>query len=82
MLENVLTLEEFVRTVERDRPATLSAGEVARVRPNPWVLRAGNGKDARIRMQLGDVRYERAQGESTWHLVHATSDFEILDDAA
>ncbi len=46
------------------------------------MLRAGNGKDARIRMLLGKERYERAQGEATLHRVNSTSDFGVLDDAA
>jgi hypothetical protein len=47
------------------------------VHPKPWVLRAGSGNDARIRMQLGSVRCEREQGESTWHLARVGSDFDV-----
>ena len=77
------SLDEFVPWAQRERPATLSASEVAGVRPNPWVLRAGSGKDARIRMSLGMVRYERAPGDAVWNRVDGnTSDFDVMDDGA
>jgi hypothetical protein len=75
---------EFREMIERDRPATLSVGLVAKVKPAPWVLRAGHGKSARIRMLIaGEHRYERSQGDAVWIRVDGTgSDFDLLDDAA
>jgi len=71
-----MTLEEFIEKVSRERPAVLTLGDLAPVRPKPWVLRAGNGTEARIRMLVGDVRYEREQGEEIWHLSQTASDFD------
>lgn len=34
-----VTLEEFNQYVERERPETLEAAFIAKVKPNPWVLR-------------------------------------------
>jgi len=79
-----MKLTEFHEMVERDRPATLDASLIAKVKPNPWVLRAGQGKDARIRIVVNrELRYERSQGESVWRRVDgAQSDFDVLDDVA
>jgi hypothetical protein len=74
-----MRLEEFIETVKQERPATLTASDMADVRPQPWVNRAGSGKDARIRMTLGGLRYERHQGEAVWRRVDRTSDFDVLD---
>lgn len=65
-----------------DRPETIDASEIARVKPNPWIWRTGSGKDARIRMRLGDgkLRYWRRPSESTWHRVEWTPEFDIGSD--
>jgi hypothetical protein len=76
-----MTLDEFIEMVERDRPETLTAADVARVQPNPWVNRAGYGKETRIRMFLAGHRYERQPGEAIWRRVD-DADFDVLDDAA
>jgi hypothetical protein len=72
-------LDEFIENVYRNPPETLEASDVARVSPNPWIWRTGSGKDARIRMRLGDgkLRYWRRQGESVWHRVEWTPEFDI-----
>lgn len=72
-----MTLDEFIRSIERDPPDTLTFSDIAHVRPRPWVLRAGNGKDARIRMLLGSVRYERQPGDGTWPLTRGRSDLDL-----
>ena len=74
-------LDEFVEMVERHRPETLEASFVHSVEPNPWVLRAGHGTEARIRMQVGQVRYERQPGSTTWYRSDVRSDFDVLDAA-
>ena len=67
--------------LDRERPATLSGTFVAKVKPNPWVLRAGHGKGARIRMVIvGRHRYERSQGEATWRRVEDRSDLSDLSE--
>ena len=76
-----MTLEDFIERIERDRPETITAADLTHVHPAPWVNRAGHGYDARIRMTLAGVRYEREQGESIWHRVDSRSDFDVLDAA-
>ena len=72
-------LEAFVERMYEERPETIDASEIARVRPNPWIWRTGSGKDARIRMRLGDgkLRYWRQPGESIWQRVEWTPEFDI-----
>lgn len=74
---------EFEEMIENEEPATLSVGLVAKVRPVPWVLRAGHG-DARIRMIVaGKHRYERSQGDEVWTRTNAEGiSFDLLDDVA
>jgi hypothetical protein len=74
-------LDEFVEMVERNRPDTLEASVVHGVKPNPWVLRAGHGTEARIRMQVGNVRYERQPGSTIWYRSDVRSDLDVLDAA-
>jgi hypothetical protein len=74
-----MTLDEFIATVEREQPETLSAAFVASVQPQPWVNRAGHGKDARIRMTPGGVHYERHPDSPTWYRSDTRSDFDVLD---
>jgi len=77
-----MTLDEFVQKIEDDPPPILTLSDLAKVRPKPWVLRAGPGKDARIRMLVGSVRYEREQGEHIWHRSDLfRSDLDTLDAA-
>jgi hypothetical protein len=76
-----ITLEEFIAQIGRERPMTLKASDLDWVTPKPWVLRAGSGKSARIRMLIGDVRYERQPGEAVWHLAQHSSDLDIEDVA-
>jgi len=70
--------------IEEERPTDLSVGLVASVKPAPWILRAGHGKEARIRMVIaGEHRYERSQGDEVWTRVEGpASEFDVLDDAA
>lgn len=79
-----MRFEEFKAWLDEERPPTLTAGQVAQVHPRPWVLRAGHGNEARIRMIIeGEHRYERAHGESTWVRVEGRqAEFDVLDDAA
>ena len=78
----VMTFENFKAMIECDRPEALPVGLVAQVKPTPWVLRAGHGKDARIRMVIaGEHRYEREPGGDVWRRVER-SEFDVLDDAA
>jgi hypothetical protein len=74
-----MKLDEFIQKIERERPDRLTAADLAHVTPNPWVYRAGHGKEARIRMKLGTMRYEREQGESVWRRA-GDGDFDVLDD--
>ena len=78
-----MRFENFQEMIERERPAEVSSALVAKVRPKPWVLRAGHGKDARIRMVIGGKhRYERSQGETSWRRVEVpASDIDVLDAA-
>jgi hypothetical protein len=78
-----MTFEEFTEMLDREKPATISSGLVSRVHPVPWILRAGHGNEARIRMTIngGEHRYEREPGEAQWHRVER-SEFDVLDDAA
>lgn len=76
-----IPLDEFIARVARARPETLKASDFTSVYPKPWVLRAGSGKAARIRMQLGDLRYEREPGEAIWYLTDSSSDFDVEDAA-
>lgn len=77
-----MTFDEFKTMVECDRPNKLPVALVAKVKPVPWVQRAGHGKDARIRMVIaGEHRYEREPGGDVWRRVER-SDFDVLDDAA
>jgi hypothetical protein len=62
-------LKDFLARVEQEQPEWLSVAEVARVWPHPWVTRNGSGKKARIRMQVGEAKYERMQGDDHWHRV-------------
>lgn len=77
-----MRLSEFVEWLDRERPLVLEASLVASVRPVPWVLRAGHGGDARIRMVVGEQRhrYVREQGETVWRRVEgvASADFDVL----
>jgi hypothetical protein len=75
---------EFEEMIENEKPATLPVGLVGKVRPVPWVLRAGHGKDARIRMIVaGKHRYERSQGDEVWTRTDAEGiSFDLLDDVA
>jgi hypothetical protein len=60
-----MNFEDFQEWIEREQPSEVSPALVPKVRPVPWVLRAGHGKDARIRMVIGGKhRYERSQGEA------------------
>jgi hypothetical protein len=46
------------------------------------VLRAGHGKEARIRMVVaGEHRYEREPGSNEWYRVDR-SEFDVLDEVA
>jgi hypothetical protein len=72
-----MTLDEFIRKIESAPPDELTFADLRPVRPKPWVLRAGSGKEARIRMLVGSVRYERKQGEATWRLARVRSDFDV-----
>jgi hypothetical protein len=76
-----ISLEAFIAQIGRDRPLTLNASDLSSVTPQPWVLRAGSGKSARIRMLLGAVRYERQPGEAVWHLAQYSSDLDVEDVA-
>lgn len=78
-----MTFDEFTEMLDRDKPQTLPSGLVSKVRPVPWILRAGHGKEARIRMTIndGEHRYEREPGNPNWHRVER-SEFDVLDDAA
>ncbi|HKI85457.1 MAG TPA: hypothetical protein VKA53_01805 [Thermoanaerobaculia bacterium] len=77
-----MTFEQFKEMIERDRPAVLPVGAVAKVKPAPWILRAGHGKQARIRMVIaGAHRYEREPGGDVWRRVER-SEFDVLNDAA
>lgn len=77
-----MTFDSFKSMIERDRPEVLPVGLVAKVKPPPWVLRAGHGKQARIRMVIaGEHRYEREPGGDVWRRVER-SEFDVLDDAA
>jgi hypothetical protein len=79
-----MNFTDFEKMIEDERPATLPVSLVAKVRPVPWVLRAGHGKDARIRMIVaGRHRYERSQGDEVWTRTSAEGiSFDLLDDAA
>lgn len=61
-----MTLPEFVAMVERDLPDELAVGFVSKVRPHPWVERRGSGSQARIRMEVGTIKYERRQTDEEW----------------
>lgn len=78
-----MNFEDFQEWIEREQPSEVSPALVAKVRPVPWVLRAGHGKDARIRMVIGGKhRYERSQGEAIWRRVEVpASDIDVLDAA-
>lgn len=77
-----MTFERFKEMIERDSPAVLPVGVVAQVKPTPWVLRAGHGKQTRIRMVIGgEHRYEREPGGDVWRRVER-SEFDVLNDAA
>jgi hypothetical protein len=77
-----MRFDDFCALVERDRPEVLSGSLVAQVKPTPWVLRAGHGQEARIRMVIaGEHRYEREPGNNEWHRVER-SEFDVLDEAA
>jgi ABC-type transport system involved in cytochrome c biogenesis ATPase subunit len=76
-----MSLEAFVAMIERERPETLSPSDLAAVRPQPWFLRAGSGKSARIRMLIGSVRYQRDQGEVLWRRSTRADDLDV-DEAA
>jgi hypothetical protein len=64
-----MELEDFIERVVREQPDELSAAEVAEVSPRPWVTRHGSGQKARIRMKVGERKYERRQGENVWNCV-------------
>jgi hypothetical protein len=79
-----MRFDEFKTMIERDRPASLHVGLVAKVKPAPWILRAGHGNEARIRMIVaGEHRYERSQGDDEWTRVEQRgTEFDLLDDGA
>lgn len=79
-----MTLEEFNQYVERKRPETLDAAFIAKVKPNPWVLRAGHGQEARIRIiAAGKYCYERQPGDAVWRRVQSpATEFDLLDETA
>jgi Translation initiation factor IF-2, N-terminal region len=64
-----MRLKDFVAWVEAEQPEQLSVAEVARVVPPPWFTRSGSGKGARIRLPLGEQKYERRQGDHRWRRV-------------
>jgi hypothetical protein len=64
-----MRLKDFVAWVEAEQPEQLSVAEVARVVPPPWFTRSGSGKRARIRLPLGEQKYERRQGDHRWRRV-------------
>lgn len=70
-------LEAFIYDVTRRQPETLSAADVAAVRPNPWVFRRGSGNQAHVRMKLGDLWYVRQPGDSLWRRVDRGTEFDI-----
>jgi hypothetical protein len=76
-----ISLDVFIARIERERPATLKASDLVPVIPKPWVLRAGSGTSARIRMLVGDIRYERQPGEAVRHLAQHSSDLDVEDVA-
>ena len=65
--------------LDRERPAKLTGTLVAQVKPNPWVHRAGHGRNTRIRID-GRHRYERNKGEAIWTRVEDRSDLSDLGD--
>ena len=79
-----MTFDDFQEMIEREEPATLPVVLVAKVKPAPWILRAGHGREARIRMIIaGKHRYEREPGADEWCRVEGrSSDFDLLDDVA
>lgn len=77
-----MKFEDFQTFIERERPRVLPGILVAQVKPAPWVLRAGHGKEARIRMVVvGEHRYEREPGSNEWYRVDR-SEFDVLDEVA
>ena len=78
-------LEVFIEWINRELPDQLDGSFVAKVWPNPWILRAGHGKDARIRMILGPERhrYERRPGDTIWRRMEgAAPTADLWEDAA
>ena len=71
-----MRLAEFIEKIERDPPEALNLSDLSNVHPKPWVLRAGSGADARIRMIVGNVRYVREQGETVWHRADLRSELD------
>jgi hypothetical protein len=61
--------DDFMEKVEHERPDVITAGEVTTVTPQPWFDRRGSGQRARIRMELGEVKYERRPGVDVWRRV-------------
>jgi hypothetical protein len=61
--------DDFLARVEAEQPEHLPVEEVARVWPPPWFTRNGSGKLARIRLPVGEQKYERKQGEHHWRRV-------------
>lgn len=64
-----MSLRDFIAWVEAEQPEQLSVVEVPRVWPPPWFTRNGSGKRARIRLPVGEQKYERMQREEYWHWV-------------
>jgi hypothetical protein len=64
-----MLLDDFIAWVEAEQPEQLSVAEVARVVPPPWFTRSGSGNRARIRLPLGEQKYERRQGDDRWRRV-------------
>lgn len=76
-LVDFTNLEAFIEDVAHRQPETLPAADVAAVRPNPWVFRRGSGKQAHVRMKLGDLWYTRQPGDSVWRRVDHGTEFDI-----
>lgn len=60
---------EFIEKVKREQPDQLMSLEIAAVSPRLWTTRHGSGRKARIRLPVGELKYERSQGEQVWRRV-------------
>lgn len=76
-----MELERWLEKIKREQPETLESTEWSDVHPKPWFYRSGSGKNARIRLFAGGLRYERKQGGQTWHRVSTNEDWRFTEAA-